>query len=257
MSYEHGDVLPVPERPAPAGGRQGRQGRLRSYERSLNRSRQSRSRSDRPKEFRFADRDWTLLDEVFAPLYSPSTEVALGFLGLADAPAGGQSGSFLEIGCGSGVIAVLSALAGRTRVVAADINPRAVENTAVNADRHGVRLRAVHSDLFSGVGDERFDTIFWSSNYVLAPEDYLYRSLHEYAYVDPGYRAHRRYLTQAPDRLAPGGAALLHFSGRGDIEELHRIAGACGRELRTVRRTTVLEGEYGDDLVEHLLLQIH
>ncbi|MGW4019881.1 methyltransferase [Streptomyces sp. NPDC005009] len=236
------------------------QGRLQSFERSLERSRRSLRRSDRPKEFTLAGRDWDLVDEVFAPVYSPSTEVALEFLGLTgNAGNAGrvQGGSFLEIGCGTGVAAVLAALAGRSPVVAADINPRAVENTTINADRHGAQVRAVHSDLFSGLGDERFDTIFWSSNYVRAPQDYLYRSLHEYAYVDPGYRAHRRYLLQAPERLAPGGVALLHFSSRGDVAELHRLAGACGRELRTARSTTVLEGEYGDDLVEHLLLEIH
>lgn len=254
MSYDHSDASPILERDVSASDGQER---LRSFERSLERSRRSLHRGDRPKEFTLAGRDWDLVDEVFAPVYSPSTEVALEFLGLTGNAEGGQGGSFLEIGCGAGVAAVLAALAGRSPVVAADINPRAVENTTTNADRHGARVRAVHSDLFSALGDERFDTIFWSSNYVRAPQDYLYRSLHEYAYVDPGYRAHHRYLLQAPERLSPGGVALLHFSSRGDVAELHRIAGVCGRELRTARSTTVLEGEYGDDLVEHLLLEIH
>ncbi|WP_251050421.1 MULTISPECIES: class I SAM-dependent methyltransferase [unclassified Streptomyces] len=208
-------------------------------------------------------REWDLLDEVFAPVFSPSTGIALEFLGLNDLPAGAPAaataGSFLEIGCGSGVTAVMAALAGHARVVASDISPRAVENAAVNAERHGVddRLSAVHSDLFSGLAEtERFDTIFWSSNYVMAPESYEYKSVHERAYVDTGYRAHRRYLEQAPRWLTPTGSALLHFSDRGDTAALYQIAADTGRELRTLRSHRVREGEYGEDMVEHMLLQI-
>ncbi|MFF5447501.1 methyltransferase domain-containing protein [Streptomyces sp. NPDC012888] len=204
-------------------------------------------------------REWDLLDEVFAPVFSPSTGIALEFLDLNEPLSGRRGGSFLEVGCGTGVTAVMAALAGCERVVASDISPRAVENAAANAERHGVedRLRAVHSDLFSGLCEkERFDTVFWSSNYVMAPADYEYRSVHERAYVDSGYRAHRRYLEQALRWLAPGGSALLHFSDRGDVPALHAIADECGRELRVLRSTRVREGEYGDEMVEHMLVEI-
>lgn len=228
-----------------------------SYERSLGRSRASLTRADRPRVFSMFDREWDLFPEVFAPVYSPSTWVGVDFLGLdRPRPAGG---SFLEVGCGTGLVAVLAALGGFERVVASDINALAVENAAANARRHGVedRLRSVHSDLFDALGpQERFDTIFWSSNYVLAPEDYRYGSPHEQAYVDPGYRAHRRFLVEAPHRVTPGGRALLHFSDRGDVAALYRMAEEAGRELVLVDARRVRECEYGDDMVEHLLFQI-
>ncbi|GAA4913851.1 methyltransferase domain-containing protein [Streptomyces coeruleoprunus] len=233
---------------------------VRSYERSLERSRQSLTRADRPRTFTMSGREWDLLDEVFAPVYSPSTGIALDFLGLSEpGDAVRPAGSFLEIGCGTGLIAVTAALAGCERVVACDISPRAVENAAINAERHGVtrRLRSLHSDLFSGIDSgERFDTIFWSSNYVLGPDDYEYKSVHERAYVDAGYQTHRRYLDQAPHWTTPNGRALLHFSSRGDLPALYRIADECGRVLRTVASCRVREGEYDDDMVEHMLLLI-
>ncbi|MFJ3235190.1 methyltransferase domain-containing protein [Streptomyces sp. NPDC086787] len=234
---------------------------VQDYRRSLERSRQSLGRADRPAVFSLAGRQWDLLDEVFAPVYSPSTGVALDFLGLTEPVGGDRShrGSFLEIGCGTGVIAVTAALAGHGPVVASDINPRAVRNAAGNARRHGMtdRVRTVHGDLFSGLGDdERFDTVFWSSNYVLGPDHYEYRSVHERAYVDAGYRSHRRYLEQAPHRTTPGGRALLHFSSRGDRRLLAGIAEQTGRELRVLSSCQVREGEYGNDVVEHQLLQI-
>ncbi|MCQ6552340.1 class I SAM-dependent methyltransferase [Streptomyces sp. C10-9-1] len=232
---------------------------LQSYERSLLRSHLSLTRQDRPDRFALAGLDWDLHPEVFAPVYSPSTAVALALLDLNREPLRPRSDSFLEIGTGSGVIAVMAALAGSPRVVATDVNPRAVENAAVNAERHAVndRLRTVHSDLFSEIGEsERFDTVFWSSNYVLGPDTYEYKSVHERAYVDTGYRTHRRFVEQAPRWVTPGGSALLHFSDRGDLPALHRIADDCGRELRTLRSVRVREGEYGEDMVEHMLIEI-
>ncbi|WP_328537692.1 50S ribosomal protein L11 methyltransferase [Streptomyces sp. NBC_00344] len=217
------------------------------------------TRADRPRVFSACGREWDLLAEVFAPVYSPSTNVALEFLDLGEKQGRYRRDSFLEIGCGAGVIAVMAALSGCERVVASDINPWAVENAAVNAGRHGMRgrVRTVHGDMFSGIdAGERFDTVFWSSNYVRGPEGYEYKTLHEAAYVDIGYRAHRAYIAEAPRRVAEGGSALLHFSSRGDLPELHRIAEEYGRELRTIRSMEVHEGEYGDDVVEHLLLEI-
>lgn len=53
-----------------------------SYERSLARCAESRTRADRPRVFSMRGYEWDLLDEVFAPIHSPSTETALDFLGL-------------------------------------------------------------------------------------------------------------------------------------------------------------------------------
>ncbi|GAA1946173.1 hypothetical protein GCM10009837_85290 [Streptomyces durmitorensis] len=232
---------------------------VQNYQRSLERSRMSLTRKDRPSTFRLCDREWDLLDEVFAPVYSPSTGVGLDLLGLAGSAPVATARSFLDVGTGTGVIAIQAALAGAERVVALDINAKAVHNADLNARRHGVadRVRSVRSDMFDGLAPgERFDTVFWSSNYVLAPESYEYRSVHECAYVDAGYRAHRRFLSEVPERLTEHGSALLHFSSRGDLAALHRIAAECGRELHTVATVDVLEGVYGSDRVEHMLLEV-
>ncbi|WP_269857883.1 class I SAM-dependent methyltransferase [Streptomyces sp. RPT161] len=229
---------------------------VRDYECSLERSRQALTNQNRPSTFSMYGRDWALLPNVFAPIYSPSTDTAMSLLGLTDSVVVPRTGSMLEIGCGTGIIAVSSALAGCDRVVASDINPEAVRNAELNAARHGVDrvVRTVHSDLFDGLDQgERFDTIFWSSNYVLAPHAYEYGSVHERAYVDPGYAAHRRFLAEAPNWLAPNGSVLLHFSTRGDLVSLLRIAGECGRGLRMLHSVPVQEGEHE---VEHMLIEV-
>ncbi|MER7762583.1 methyltransferase domain-containing protein [Streptomyces sp. NPDC097619] len=228
---------------------------ITSYVRSLERSRTARTREDRPPTFTLFGRTWDLLDDVFAPPFSRSTSVAMTLLGLTEELTP-RTGSFLEIGCGTGTIAVSAALAGCDRVTAADINPQAVANTVLNARRHRVsdRLSSVHGDLFDALApEERFDTVYWHSNFVLAPEDHEYEHAHDRAYVDPGYRAHERYLAQGPRRLTPGGRQLLHFSDRGDLDLLHSLAARHGRALHLLDSLRDTDGE---DTVEHLLFEV-
>ncbi|GLW24878.1 hypothetical protein Mame01_49200 [Microbispora amethystogenes] len=206
--------------------------------------------------FSMYDREWDLLPEVFAPIYSPSTQIAMGFLGLVEDPDVPRWGSLLEMGSGTGLISVSAALAGCAHVVALDINPEAARNTAMNATRHGVadRVDARCSDLFTSLGEgERFDLVFWSSNYVLAPPGFEYANMHDRAYVDAGYQAHRRFLQEVPNWLTPDGIALIHFSTRGDLVALLRGAGDGDRSLRLLADRTVREGELD---IEHMLLEV-
>ncbi|MEU6071660.1 MULTISPECIES: 50S ribosomal protein L11 methyltransferase [Streptomyces] len=229
---------------------------IKSYLHSLARSRDSMRPEHRTGVFSLCGREWDLLDTVFAPLHAGTTEIVLDMLGLTDPVGRPWRGAFLEVGCGTGVVAVAAALAGCERVVASDINAEAVANAALNARRHGVadRVRAVHSDLFEGLpAGQLFDTIVWSSPYVRAPEHYRFGTDLERAYVDPGYEAHRRYVNEAPRRLTNGGRALLHFSSRGDLDGLHRIAEETGRRLRVLSRHVVADR---GDVVEHFLVEI-
>jgi release factor glutamine methyltransferase len=229
---------------------------VRSYLRSLKRSDRARTRADRPSVFTMWGRQWDLLHDVFPPNFSPSTGVSLEFIGSPQIASRLPGTSMLEIGSGTGVVAVTAALLGCARVVAGDVNPHAVRNSAANAARHGVadRVTAVHSDLFDRLDPaDRFDVVFWHSNYVLAPASYRYRTLHEAAYVDPGYATHRRFLREAPRWTAPGGRVLLHFSSRGDLPALRAVAAQCERDLAIRQRRTI---EEGTETVEHLLIEV-
>lgn len=175
-----------------------------------------------PDVFRLLDRDWDILPGVFPPDKFASTSF---FAGVLEFPAGG---SFLEIGSGAGVVAVTAALAGTKRVVATDINPAAVDNTCLNARRHGVQevVESRRADLFDGLQPEQFDMIFWNSNFIAVPEDYVYRSDYEKAFFDPGYRHHKRFLNDAPMRLRDGGCILLGFSSLGNTAWLNQALDA-------------------------------
>ena len=66
-------------------------------------------------------------------------------LGLAGAGSG--SGEFLDLGCGSGVLAIAAARLGWAPVRAVDFDPLAVEATAANARVNGVSIAVGRHDL--------------------------------------------------------------------------------------------------------------
>ena len=71
---------------------------------------------------------------------------------------------FLEIGCGSGILAITAAVGGG-EVTAVDVNPRAVECTLRNAEENGVRVRVAVSDLFENVCG-KYDVIAFNPPYL-------------------------------------------------------------------------------------------
>lgn len=188
---------------------------------------------DRPSTFTLFGREWDLVPEVYAPVYASSTKLFTQWL---QYPKGG---SMLEIGCGAGVTAVMAALAGCRSVVAADINPAAVENARLNAVRHGVagQVRALASDMYDALDPaEVFDQIFWNSNFVAAPATATYESDLARAFFDPGYACHERYLAGARRHLRPAGRLLLGFADLGNRERLEEIA-----QRHRYRTDTVIE----------------
>lgn len=140
------------------------------------------------------------------------------------AAARGEGGTVLDLGTGSGCIALSLATEGRfSRIVATDVSPDALAVARLNADRVGpdrmpeFRLGA----FFAPVRGERFDVIVSNPPYIAGPE---------YAELDPGVRdfeprvalesgpdglAHTRaILRAAPDHLVPGGLLALEVDSR-------------------------------------------
>ena len=96
----------------------------------------------------------------------PETEALLGRLAEA-AP-----GTLLDMGTGSGIIAVEAALQGH-RVTATDLIPAALELARWNAAMHGVEIEFLLGHLFEPVSGRTFDLILTTPHY--APPDDLLR----------------------------------------------------------------------------------
>jgi release factor glutamine methyltransferase len=206
----------------------------------------------RPTRFTMLGLDWDLMDEVFAPIYTPSTELYSTWMPF---PVGG---AFLEVGCGAGVTAVLAALRGCSTVTALDISAAAVANTQRNSVAHGMshRIRVLQSDMFAALDAEaRFDVIFWNSNYAHAPSSFVYETQLQHAFFDAGYRSHSTYLKEGPSHLSDGGRLLLGFSNLGDRRHLDRLASRAGLRVELVQHTSVATSTIDYQLLELVALR--
>ncbi len=104
------------------------------------------------------------------------------------------------MGTGTGYIAVLMAKKG-ARVVAADVQPRAVLNAQLNARLNGVKISTVLSDLFEHVSGV-FDVIVSNPPY-LEP----WGEVNDASWDERGVI--KRFLEEVGDHLGPSGKFFL------------------------------------------------
>jgi len=197
------------------------------------------SDSSRPDVFELVGLEWDLLDDVWPPYYSPGGELFADLIPFA------SMSSFLEMGCGTGIVSVLAARAGVERVIGLDINPAAVRNTGMNAERHGVadRVSARESDLYSAVGpSERFDGIYWNPPFLNAPDDKVETSIWHETMFDPEYAKMRRFLTEGRGLLTARGRAYLWFGeALGNPTLVSDLAEETGYELDVLKKIEMSE----------------
>lgn len=152
---------------------------------------------------------------------------------LAEALVRRRARRVLDLGCGSGLLALVAA-AWAEQVVAVDCSALAVHATAANAERNGLRnLEAVLGDGYAPVSGRRFDLVVsnppfydppstegpWpEAMFCLGPKPLLHHLLE-------GLHAH----------LAPAGRALFVSSSLSDNSRIEALALENGlRMLRTL-----------------------
>ena len=116
-------------------------------------------------------------------------------------------GSVLDLGCGGAPVGLLLARAAR-RVVATDVNPRALAFARVNAALNGVtNVELRLGDLYETVRGERFDRIAAHPPFVARPA-----GARASTFVHGGARGDElplRVLAGAAEHLTPGGRAVV------------------------------------------------
>ncbi|NLL94389.1 MAG: methyltransferase [Thermoplasmatales archaeon] len=134
----------------------------------------------------------------------------------------------LEIGCGSGIVSMHMALAGAD-VVACDIDPDAVACAKGNAERNGIRMRVVQSDLFSDV-DGVFDLIVFNLPYLPFSDDGPMAKA--WSGGADGLGPLGRLLKELPRRLRPGGQLVVVVSSLSDMKAFEKMA--AGFQVETL-----------------------
>lgn len=150
--------------------------------------------------------------KVFTDVYEPRED---SYLMLSHVSCK-QGEKVLDMGCGSGIIGVKAALQG-AEVIAIDINKQAVKNTLYNAMLNKVKIKAVVSDLFSGLRKTKFDKIFFNPPYTAEePSDIYSRSWA----AGKNMETVLRFLEELPRFLKEKGKCYIIISSSGKPEKI-------------------------------------
>lgn len=133
--------------------------------------------------------------------------------------------SVLDIGTGSGVLAIQAAKAGASRVCATDISAAAIECARMNIIDQGLlgTVKIEQADIFPAGSGERFDLIIANLPFV-GPEKVVRRNL-------------RLFAKKLEEKLAPGGAALIAWASFAECGLVDNVLSAHGFEFDRVTET--------------------
>lgn len=160
----------------------------------------------KPHYFTIKNKQYVAYPGVFSPKFFRDPDFFVKQLPIR------RGEQFLEIGSGTGVISIAAAQKGAAHVTAVDINPIAVKNTKENVRRFGLtkKVTVTQSNVYSTLGQKKFDTIFWNTPWGHVRKKKLTNL--EQALWDPYYAATKRFITQARKHLRPNGRLLIGFS---------------------------------------------
>jgi len=138
----------------------------------------------------------------------------------------------LDVGTGSGVIAVFACYSGAGKVVAVDINPAAVKSAKHNAKLHGFEktMKVKRSNLFSALKDEQFDVI-------TANLPFRNKSAHDIvaqSQWDTDFKTNTQFFKEVGRHLKPDGRIYFSQANFGAISEIKKLAKEAGFSVRAI-----------------------
>lgn len=150
----------------------------------------------------------------------------------------------LDVGTGSGVIAVFSALKGAGKVVAVDINPEAVRTAKENAKRHGFSsiVEVKESDVYDSLDPgERFDVI--TANLPFTLKEDKPKDIAERAVYDEAIETNSMFIAGLKDRLKESGRAYISQANFGSVDKVLEMAMNEGISIEHIGTREMGEGD--------------
>lgn len=151
----------------------------------------------------------------------------------------------LDVGCGSGAIAVTLALESKARVYATDLSGAALEVAHKNADALGALIGFLQADLLAGVASQSIDVIASNPPYVPYRDNAaLAREVREYEPElalyggEDGNSVYARLVADASRVLRPGGWLVMELG----FTSLDPVVAMLGPEWSGTRTVDDLAG---------------
>jgi release factor glutamine methyltransferase len=172
---------------------------------------------------------------VFHPRYFISSERFANFIAELDL----RGKRVIDVGTGTGILAIAAAHAGSESVIATDINPNAALSVRDNALRNGAgpQVTAVCMDLLSGFAPlPTFDVIISNPpKHAKEPRDLADRGWH----AGPNHRDVAALFSQAHERMKPGGRLYVMFSSDSELDLIDTLIERARLRSRVVQRCSI------------------
>jgi release factor glutamine methyltransferase len=183
------------------------------------------------KRQEFYGRDFTVSRDVLIP--RPETELLVEtILKLKPAP-----GVIVDIGTGSGIIAITLSLELARPVIATDLSSEACKVAQCNAVKLGANVQFLEADLLKPFADGSLDILVSNPPYVpLSDRASLQREVRDWEPSlalyggEDGTAVYARLIPEAKRVLKPGGILALEI-GFGQSEAVSQLAGSCRSQL--------------------------
>jgi release factor glutamine methyltransferase len=147
----------------------------------------------------------------------------------------------IDIGTGSGILAIVAALQGASLVYVLDTNPAAVSAALDNARRNGVSDRiqalAAGDSMLPLAPDERVDVVI--SNPAQMPLPQAAEGHHPYYAGPDGRGMIDAVVTAAAERLAPGGRLLMVQNSITDYPKTLALMRSVGLEPQVLAESSL------------------
>lgn len=173
--------------------------------------------------------------DVFHPGFFHSTKFILSYL--SEQPLSGKT--FLELGCGSGLISVVAAKGGAD-ATASDLSLKALENTKFNANLNQVFIKVVYSDLFDNFDKSTFDWIVINPPYY-ARKPESDKDLAWYCGEDFEY--FRKLFASIKEYTHPSSQVIMVLTKGADVDTIKGIAKANDLDMQLIKENAVFFDE--------------
>ena len=114
----------------------------------------------KPRKYSYQNIEVLVHPEVFPPHLTLSTKILLDFISELNL----KDKTFLELGCGSGIISLYASKKGAI-VTASDINKTALEYLAKASEENNLKVDCIYSNLFENLQEKHFDYIIINPPY--------------------------------------------------------------------------------------------
>lgn len=185
----------------------------------------------RQRSYTYEGIEVAISSDVFPPHFTISTKILLDFL----KPMNLENKTFLELGCGSGIIALFAASKG-AKVTASDINQVAIDALKEASIKNKIALEVLYSDLFENLAAETFEYIIINPPYYPKKP----KNVKEHAwFCGEDFEYFKKLFFQLQHHIAPNTWMIL--SEDCQIEHIKQLATKNGLSLTLILKKSVVQ----------------